>query len=260
MAASGAGRRLCDSGQCGDRAISGADRRRLQRLFVRRDCWICEERVGLRRALPGRRPAGRLRSQLDRPRDGQEHRRRRAARPLQWDKFEFYAGYIYSLSVNPSNPNFPGGVSAIARGDRRSPRLRDDQRLYGSAQSSMRSGLACAMRCGPILTWPPGVYWESQNDFLAAARVCTGSVSATSNSRCAGSRYSYSSLVDYQAHSPRRAFTPGSCSQRLRRRRMRLSSHRKRRADCRHAHSLLKLALQPGCRRCSPCCNRPGRG
>ena len=43
-----------------------------------------------------------------------------------------------------------------------------------------------------------GVYWESQNDFLAAPAVCTGSGSATSNSRCAGGRYSYSFLVDYR--------------------------------------------------------------
>ena len=43
-----------------------------------------------------------------------------------------------------------------------------------------------------------GVYWESQNDFLAAPAVCTGSGSATSNARCAGGRYSYSFLVDYR--------------------------------------------------------------
>ena len=42
-----------------------------------------------------------------------------------------------------------------------------------------------------------GVYWEIQNDFLAAPAVCTGSGTATSSSRCAGGRYSYSFLVDY---------------------------------------------------------------
>ena len=54
------------------------------------------------------------------------------------------------------------------------------------------------MRCGPILTLAGGVYWESQNDFLAAPAVCTGSGSATSSTRCAGGRYSYSFLVDYR--------------------------------------------------------------
>ena len=53
----------------------------------------------------------------------------------EWEKFKFYAGYIYSLSVNPSNPNYPYGVSLDCAGDHRSSRLRDGQRLYGSAQS-----------------------------------------------------------------------------------------------------------------------------
>jgi hypothetical protein len=43
-----------------------------------------------------------------------------------------------------------------------------------------------------------GVYWESQNNFLAPPAVCTGSGSATSSSRCAGGRYSYSFLIDYR--------------------------------------------------------------
>jgi hypothetical protein len=43
-----------------------------------------------------------------------------------------------------------------------------------------------------------GVYWEYQNNFLAAPAACTGSGTATSSSRCAGGRYSYSFLIDYQ--------------------------------------------------------------
>ena len=54
------------------------------------------------------------------------------------------------------------------------------------------------MRRWSNLDLAAGVYWESQNDFLAAPAVCTGSGSATSNSRCAGGRYSYSFLVDYR--------------------------------------------------------------
>jgi hypothetical protein len=42
-----------------------------------------------------------------------------------------------------------------------------------------------------------GVYWEFQNNFLAAPAVCTGSGTATSSSRCAGGRCSYSFLIDY---------------------------------------------------------------
>ena len=73
----------------------------------------------------------------------------------EWDKFKFYLGYIYSLSVNPSNTDtFPHGVPSVAPGVSRSSRLRDDQRLHGAAQSSTPSGRACGMRCGPILTSP----------------------------------------------------------------------------------------------------------
>ena len=43
-----------------------------------------------------------------------------------------------------------------------------------------------------------GVYWESQSNFLASPAVCTGSGSATSSTRCAGGRYSYSFLADYR--------------------------------------------------------------
>jgi hypothetical protein len=42
-----------------------------------------------------------------------------------------------------------------------------------------------------------GVYWEIQNNYLAAPAVCTGAGSTTSNAKCAGGRYSYSFLVDY---------------------------------------------------------------
>ena len=34
----------------------------------------------------------------------------------EWDKFKFYLGYIHSVTVNPSNPYYPGGVSSIADG------------------------------------------------------------------------------------------------------------------------------------------------
>jgi hypothetical protein len=43
-----------------------------------------------------------------------------------------------------------------------------------------------------------GVYWETQNDYLAAPAVCTGSGTATSSSKCSGGRYSYSFLAEYR--------------------------------------------------------------
>jgi predicted porin len=114
----------------------------------------------------------------------------------QWEKFKFYAGYIYSLSVNPSNTNYPYGVSSIAPGITVPPGFvttnaytvpRNLNTVWTGLRYSIASNLDLAA----------GVYWESQNDFLAAPAVCTGSGSATSNSRCAGGRYSYSFLADY---------------------------------------------------------------
>jgi outer membrane receptor protein involved in Fe transport len=43
-----------------------------------------------------------------------------------------------------------------------------------------------------------GVYYEHQNNYLPAPSVCTGSGNATSSSKCAGDRWSYSFMVDYR--------------------------------------------------------------
>ena len=115
----------------------------------------------------------------------------------QWEKFKFYAGYIYSLSVNPSNTSYPDGVSSIAPGIIVPPGFvttnaytapRNLNTVWTGLRYSLWSNLDLA----------GGVYWESQNDFLAAPAVCTGSGSATSSTRCAGGRYSYSFLVNYR--------------------------------------------------------------
>ena len=115
----------------------------------------------------------------------------------EWQKFKFYAGYIYSLSVNPSNPNYPYGVPSIAPGIIVPPGFvtvntytvpRNLNTVWTGLRYSVWSNLDLA----------GGVYWESQNDFLAAPAVCTGSGSATSSTRCAGGRYSFSFLADYR--------------------------------------------------------------
>ncbi len=115
----------------------------------------------------------------------------------EWDKFKFYAGYLYSLSVNPSDTSYPYGVGTVAPGVIVPPGSvtvnaytvpRNLNTVWTGLRYSVWSNLDLA----------GGVYWESQNDFLAAPAVCTGSGSATSNARCAGGRYSYSFLVDYR--------------------------------------------------------------
>jgi predicted porin len=114
----------------------------------------------------------------------------------EWEKFKFYLGYIYSLSVNPSNPNYPFGVSSIAPGIIVPPGfVTTNAYTVPRVLDTVWTGVRYAVRSN--LDLASGVYWESQNDYLAAPAVCTGSGSATSSSKCAGGRYSYSFLVDY---------------------------------------------------------------
>ena len=86
--------------------------------------------------------------ELHRPRDGQEHRRRRAARPLPMGEVQILRR-IYLLALRQSEQSELSRRSVVDRGgDRRSPRLRDDQRLYGSAQSQY--GLDRPALCGVV--------------------------------------------------------------------------------------------------------------
>jgi predicted porin len=113
-----------------------------------------------------------------------------------WDPFKFYLGYIYSLTTNPSN-NSPFGLPTIASGisvpagfvtsnNFNVPRVLNI--AWTGARYAVRSNIDLAV----------GVYWEHQNDFLPAPAVCTGSGTATSSTRCAGDRWSYSFMVDYR--------------------------------------------------------------
>jgi len=114
----------------------------------------------------------------------------------QWEKFKFYLGNIYSVSVNPSNPNYPFGVSSIAPGVFVPPGfVTTNAYTVPRVLETVWTGLRYSVMSN--LELASGVYWESQNNFLAAPAVCTGSGSATSSSRCAGGRYSFSFLVDY---------------------------------------------------------------
>ena len=115
----------------------------------------------------------------------------------EWEKFKFYAGYIYALSVNPSNTSYPDGVSSIAPGIVVPPGfVTTNAYTVPRNLNTVWTGLRYAVWSN--LDLAGGVYWESHNDFLAAPAVCTGSGSATSSTRCAGGRYSYSFLVNYR--------------------------------------------------------------
>src|SRR5215467_1501650 len=115
----------------------------------------------------------------------------------QWEKFKFYLGYIYSRSVNPSQTSYPFGVSTIAQGIIVPPgfvttNAHTVPRLLNTVWTGFRYSVTKTVDIAS------GVYWETQNDFLAPPAVCTGSGSATSSTRCAGGRYSYSFLAEYR--------------------------------------------------------------
>ena len=115
----------------------------------------------------------------------------------EWEKFKFYLGDIYSLSVNPSQTSFPFGVPTIAQGITVPPGFVTTNaytvpRMLNTVWTGVRYSATKTVEVAA------GFYWETQNDFLAAPGVCTGSGSATSNTRCAGGRYSYSALLQYR--------------------------------------------------------------
>jgi predicted porin len=113
----------------------------------------------------------------------------------QWQKFKFYLGDIFSVSVNPSM-SFPNGVSTIAPGIDVPPGFVTTNaytvpRIFDTIWTGARYALMSNVELAS------GVYWEFQNNYLAAPAVCTGSGTTTSSSKCAGGRYSYSFLIDY---------------------------------------------------------------
>ena len=115
----------------------------------------------------------------------------------QWEEFKFYVGYIYSRSVNPSEAFYPFGVPTIAEGISVPPGFVTTNaytvpRTLNTVWTGVRYSVTKTVEIAS------GVYWESQNDYLAAPAVCTGSGTATSSSKCSGGRYSYSFLAEYR--------------------------------------------------------------
>jgi predicted porin len=115
----------------------------------------------------------------------------------QWEKFKFYLGFIYARSTNPSDADFPYGLPTIAQGIVVPPgAVTTNAYVVPRVQTTAWTGLRYAVMKNIDLA--SGVYWENQNNFLAAPGLCTGSGTMTSNGRCAGGRYSYSFMIDYR--------------------------------------------------------------
>jgi hypothetical protein len=114
----------------------------------------------------------------------------------QWERFKFYLGYIYSRSGNPSEASYPFGVPTIAQGITVPPGFVTTNaytvpRMLNTVWTGFRYSVTKTVDIAS------GVYWETQNDYLAEPAVCTGSGTATSSSKCSGGRYSYSFLAGY---------------------------------------------------------------
>jgi predicted porin len=114
----------------------------------------------------------------------------------KWGAFKFYGGYVYARSENPSDA-YANGLPTIARGIFVPPgavtsNAFDVARVLNTVWTGVRYA---ALR---NLDLSAGAYWETQNDYLPASSVCTGSGSATSSSKCGGGRFSYSFLLDYK--------------------------------------------------------------
>ncbi|MCI4679400.1 porin [Rhodoblastus acidophilus] len=114
----------------------------------------------------------------------------------KYGPFRFYAGFIRAVLQNPSN-SYPNGMPTGAYGIFVPPGAvtadaftvpRRYQTVWTGVRYKILSNLSAAA----------GVYWDTQNDFLPAPGICTGSGSATSSSQCAGGRYSYSFLINYK--------------------------------------------------------------
>jgi predicted porin len=113
-----------------------------------------------------------------------------------WDPFKFYLGYIYSLTTNPSDV-FAGGLPTIASGiSVPAGFVTSNQFNVPRVLNTVWTGVRYAVR--PNIDLSAGVYYEHQNDFLPEPSVCKGSGTATSSTRCAGDRWSYSFMVDYR--------------------------------------------------------------
>ena len=115
----------------------------------------------------------------------------------EWEKFRFFAGWIHARASNPSDTTFPFGMGTIANGIVVPPgAVTTDAYNVNRIQNTLWTGVRYALLSN--LNLASGVYWETQNDFLAAPGICTGAGTQTSSSRCDGGRYSYSFLIDYR--------------------------------------------------------------
>jgi predicted porin len=114
----------------------------------------------------------------------------------KYNSFRFYAGYIRAVLQNPSD-SYPNGFPTPADGIFVPPgAVTSNAYIVPRRYETVWTGVRYKVLDN--LSLAAGVYWDTQNDYLAPPPGCTGSGSSTSSYKCAGGRYSTSFLIDYK--------------------------------------------------------------
>ena len=114
----------------------------------------------------------------------------------KWGQFKFYGGYIYARLMNPSD-DYPDGFPTIAQGIFVPPgavtsNAFNVNRILNTVWTGVRYSV------WSNLDLAAGVYYRTQNDYLPAPAVCTGTGINISSGKCADSEGAVSFLIDYK--------------------------------------------------------------
>ena len=113
-----------------------------------------------------------------------------------WGPFRFYGGCIYARLMNPSD-DYANGFPTIAEGIYVPPgAVTSNAYDVNRVLKTVWTGVRYSVRSN--LDLAAGVYYRTQNDYLPAPSICTGTGTSISSSKCAGSQAAVSFLIDYR--------------------------------------------------------------
>ena len=113
-----------------------------------------------------------------------------------WGQFRFYGGYIYARLMNPSD-DYADGFPTIAEGifvpaGAVTSNAYTVNRIFNGGWAGVRYSVWSNLELAA------GAYYRTQNDYLPAPDVCTGTGINISSSKCAGSQGAVSFMIDYK--------------------------------------------------------------
>ena len=132
----------------------------------------------------------------------------------KWDRFKFYAGYIYAKVMNPSDAELTGfqtiasGIFVPAgswnKGVYANSAITSSGYTFNKILQTIWLGARWSIR--DDLDLAAGFYYQSQNDYnfsvsatgAATRAACTGTGAFISSNKCAGSQDAISFLADYK--------------------------------------------------------------